>query len=148
MSSTITAARQHLKTLLETTFTATATQVVTGNPKSFENVNVVALLGITAASEDFALLGSNAPDDERYAIQLRIKCHDAGSNNGDTTDAAGWAIYDTIRTAVRSDPTLGGVLIFPARTNTPRSDGAFQPDDATGWAIFIDFTIDCFGRAT
>lgn len=148
MSSTISPARQALHANLLMAFTSTAVQVRFGNPKDFEQQQAVGILGTGPASEDFALLGPNQPDDEKYAIALRIKVHEPSSNDGAATDAAAWAVYDTIRAAVRSDPTFGGVLIMPARTSAARSDGPFQPEDASGWAVFIDFTVDCFGRAT
>lgn len=148
MGSTISPARANLFAALGAAFAADPLVTVAfGSPKAYEDQQMACMLGISAAEEAWALLGPQAKHDERFGIELRTKVHDPAATDGSIVDLRSFELYDTIRATVNADITLGGAVLW-AIVAVPRSDGALQVDDATGWVEFIDITVACFGRAS
>jgi hypothetical protein len=158
LSSSIPAARLNL-------FNALTALTVPGEPLESWEVNfgppevhtegrkVVALMGVESIATEHAALGVNQQE-ESYSILVRLKNWDP-SCNGDPAelqaiDAEIWGAYETIRSTVAVDPTLGGAINISAIVATAgEGQGSGESPvpavdengQGVGWVSFADCRV-------
>ena len=146
MASSIAAARVNLHGLLTAaTWPAPKPQVTFGAPDVYEEQEVVSLLGIQDADEEFAALGA-ARHAESYLLEVGVKAHGPGAT-AQVVDGRGFALADTVRGVVHANPTFPPDTVLPAVVVSQTSDGA-QAAEGGGWVCFIRLLVRCQTRIT
>jgi len=142
MPSSIGPARQALFNLLAAG--TTGVQVTFGPPDSYEEQEVVALLGVFDPREEPAALGQRRME-ETYHLEVGIKVHDPAGNPADV-DARGFALREDVRTVIESDLTLAGT-VRTALISSDTTDGV-MPAEGAGFVIFFRLLVECRQRIT
>lgn len=126
-----------------------------GPPLDDEELEVLAILGISDPSEAALLMGPQAPRNEQYRIEAAIKVYDPTAGNTPEERRAlflrGLQLADGLRTLVEVNRTLAG-NVDKAHVVSQRTDGLRQPVGVDGkrkpgWVIHIDMSIACRARA-
>lgn len=152
--STITAATADLFARLEAAAEPAGSlegvQVTFGPPAAHEEQEVIALMGIRDAGEEYAALGAQRRE-ETYDIELGVKVHDPTSDadNAAAAFARSRELVDAIEAIVHGSSegrTLGG-SVRTAHARTSRTDG-IQPAEGGGWVVFWRVYVTCAARLT
>jgi hypothetical protein len=148
MASSIASARLALHALLAAhTWPGNPPQVTFGAPDAYEEQEVVALLGLRDADEEFAALGAHRRA-ESYILEVGVKAHDPGAANAEAVDGRCFALADEVRAVVNANPNFAGaspITVLPAEVISQTSDGA-QAAEGGGWVAFCVLAVRCQTR--
>lgn len=92
--------------------------------------DIIAVCGARRTVESMALVGSGAQfwRQEHYSIEVMIDCFQGGANGAmEAVNQRAYALLALVETAVRQDPSLGGIAIQAAPAS---SDSVPSWDDA------------------
>lgn len=122
-------------------------QKIFGPPDSAEEQEVIAIMGISDADEEFAALGADRSE-ESYAIDLKIKVHDPADSaevGGQAAFLRAEAIRESIRGVVAADRTLGGVVRI---AQMGAKSYTWANVEGGGRVLFVDCPVLCRQRIT
>ena len=147
MASTISASWTALYDLLVAAQATTlaGVQVTAGPPMEYEAQEVVALMGWGRPDEDAAIIGGNAPREERYQIEVAIKAHDP-SGTALTVVARLLAIADAVRDVVKANKRLTGEVMCAVVAREGKIVPALNEDGTAtqGWVSFDTMQVECW----
>lgn len=139
-ASTIPSAKAALLGLMQGALTDV--RVTWGGPTSEEDTALeMAHLGNVEQTEEWGALG-NQRRDEDYDIEVFILVRQSGDDE-QATETRAWAIRELLATALRADPTLGGVLSKWAEITATTQDNTPLMD---GWFTRLRVTVHCEAR--
>lgn len=147
MASSIAAATVALFDALVASAALAGVQIIFGPPATAEEQEVIAIMGISDADEEFAALGAGRME-ETYSIELKVKVYDPA----DTEDSAATGstflraeeIREAIRTAVATNNrTLGGTVRIAQMGAKSYTWGNVE---GGGRVLFIDCPVNCRHR--
>ena len=98
--------------------------------------------GDTDQSEEWGSLGAHARN-ENYVIELTAVAYLPG-DDPQAAEARGWTLQGEISQALRSDPSLGGLLSQYAELQTTRM--TVDPASAGGWVARANLRVHCVAR--
>ncbi len=150
MATSIATARANLHSLLVTAAPTSSTQpdrkvqVAFGPPDSYEDQEVIALLGVETPDEDARALGRNQRHEE-YVLIVGVKAYDP-TGTAASVDARVYALADVVRSTVNGNDTLkvnNVPAVYDAAPVSLRSrfpDGVIPHVDG-GWISILEVVI-------
>jgi hypothetical protein len=139
--TSVVAARRNLHRLLFEEITDA--QVTFGYPLAYEELRVVALMGVEDVDEEAVELG-NQRRNEEYVVTVGVKVHDPAADDAGDVDAAGFSLASKVADVVHANGTLDGAVRF-AQPIGIRGDGAL-PADPSGFGILLTVRVRCQAR--
>jgi hypothetical protein len=122
-----------------------AVAVSYGPPSTYQPDDLVVITSSERSTDQLAMIGSGATGWllEKYLLLCTVDVF-RGGDDAASCDARAWALVGAVETAVRNDPSFGGLLIV-AVPSTPRHDLGWDPDEK-GRRSVIEMHIACEAR--
>lgn len=115
-----------------------------GSPRSYEDHEVVAVLGFGPTDDDPAAIGQRRQTEE-YLIEVGIKVHHPDATNGQSVEARMAQLYDVVWAEVLASQDMDATVTWCHPAGTDSSEGA-MPAQQGGWVMFASMSIRCVAR--
>lgn len=146
--STVPAVRSYLRSAIVAQIADPTVQVFDGVESTNVADDVVLVAGVQRQSSRSAMVGNGQQHalEETYQLEVRVSCFRGGGEDyAPTVDARAWALIAQVESVVRSDMSLGG-LVLTARPGISQSSGPQWEDEHKGVICEVFMNIDCYAQ--